>query len=121
HRRSHYQTQMIHAEPLRQELVLRVDHVVVRVLWKTRMQLITGLTRFSVANAVRQDHEVARRVEQLPGSEQLTAEGATGEAAARARGSVEHDHRVAYDAGTIAARLTKRQVMDAERGHRLPA
>ena len=65
---------MVHLQPVDEQRVLRADHVVVGVLGKARVQAVARLARLSVADAVRQDDEVARRVEQLAGAEQLAAE-----------------------------------------------
>ena len=99
HRRAHRQPQVIDSEPLRQQLVLGVHHVVVRVLRKPGVQSVTRLARVSVADAVRQNDEVLRRVEQLARAEQLAGERATGECRSRAGGAVIDDHGVADHAG----------------------
>ena len=56
---------MIDAKPIAEELVLRRDHVGIGVLGKVRMQSITRLARFSVADSVGQYHVILGRVEQL--------------------------------------------------------
>ena len=62
------QAQMIDAEALAEQLVVRGDHVVVVVLRKMRVQSVAGLRGLSVADAVGKDDEVARRVQKLPRS-----------------------------------------------------
>ena len=63
---------MVDAEPVRQQLVLRRDHVVVVVLRKACAQSVAGLAGLAVSNVVGQDDEVAIHVEQLPRTEQHT-------------------------------------------------
>ena len=55
--------------------MLRAHHVVVGVLRKPRVQAVARLARLAVADAVRQDDEISRGVEQLARPEQLAAEG----------------------------------------------
>mgnify|MGYP003693920217 CR=1 FL=1 len=59
---------------LRDQPVLREDHVVVVVLREARAQAVRGLGGFTGADGVRQDEVVAAGVQRLPGTEELTRE-----------------------------------------------
>ena len=107
-------------KPLRQQLVLRVDHVVVGVLRELRAQPVARLARLPVADPVGQHDVVPRRVEHLPGPEQLAAEGSAEKCAARPTGSVQHHHRVSDHAGVIANRLAECDVVQAQLRQRSP-
>ena len=80
-----HQPQVVHLQPVDQHGVLRAHHVVVGVFRKPRVQAVARLARFAVADAVGQDDEVARGVEQLAGAEQLAAEGLRQERRSRCR------------------------------------
>ena len=109
---------MVDLEAVDQHGVLRADHVVVGVFRKARVQAVARLARLSVADAVGQDDEVARRVEHLPCAEQLAAEGLRQERAAGAAGAVQDHHRVPHDAGRVALRRADRPVVQVQRWER---
>ena len=71
---------MVHLEPFGEERVMRSHHVVVRVLREARVQAVARLARLAVPDAVGQDDEVSRRIENLSRAEQLPAEGLRQEA-----------------------------------------
>ena len=110
---------MVHLQSVGEQRVLRADHVVVGVLRKPRAKAVARLARLAVTDAVRQDDEVARGVEQLPGSEQLAAERAREEAFARPARAVENQHRVAHDARCVASGRADRPVVQVELRQRL--
>ena len=56
---------MIDAEACAKELVVRGDHVVIVVLREVSVQLVAGLRRFPMADAVRKNDEVSRGVQEL--------------------------------------------------------
>ena len=71
HRGPEDQAQMVDLQPISEQRVLRADHVVVGVVGEPRMEAVAWLARFAVADAVGQDDEIARRIEQLARPEQL--------------------------------------------------
>ena len=87
-----------------EQSMLRFHHVVVVVMRKAHVQPITRLARAAVADAVGENHVVARRVEQLSGSEQLTGKVARQKSAPGAGGSVEYQHRIAHSITCVALR-----------------
>jgi hypothetical protein len=121
HRRPHHQPQVIDAEPFAEQLVLRVDHVSVRVLRESRVQPVTRLARLAMPDAVREDDVVLRCVEELARPEQLAAERPTREAAARPRRAVQYDDRVPNDARCVALWLSERDVVNPQLRQRLAA
>ena len=74
HGRAHHQAQVVHAQPLGYEPVLRFDHVDVAVTGEFGAQAVTRFARSAVADVVGQDDEVLRGVERLPRAEQLARE-----------------------------------------------
>src|SRR5262249_47888583 len=77
--------------------------------------------RLAVAEVVRKDDVVARRVQGLALAEQLAGEQLAGkplpdQALALAAGAVQDEHRVADDALLIAPRRAERTVVDAHLG-----
>ncbi len=121
HRRAHYQSQVVHAESLGQQLALRVDHVVVGVFGEARVHAVARLARLAVAHVVGDDDEVLARVERLPGAEELTGIRSAHEAGARAGGAVQDEHGIPHDALGVPLGLAQRDVMDAQVGERLAA
>ena len=89
---------MIHAEFLCQQFVLRGNHVVIRVMRKLRMQTITWFARTAMSDAVRQDDEITRRVQELSRPKQNVRKLRRKKLRARAAGAVSNQHRVAHDA-----------------------
>src|SRR5262249_17865048 len=88
------------------------------------VQPVARLSRLAVAEAVRQDEVVARRVERLPLAKQLAREHRTAcllahQALAFSGGAVEDEHRVANDALVVALRLAERAVVEAHLGQGL--
>ena len=59
---------------LRDEPILRVDHVLVVIAGKYRAHAVRRFVRGTVADCVRQNDVVTRRGERLPRPEQLAAE-----------------------------------------------
>ena len=95
HRIADHQPQMLDAEPLGDEPILRVDHVGIVVFRKPGLQAVGGLQRFAVADAVGNDDVVFARIERLAGSEHLAGEARRQHRCRRAAGAVQHQHRLA--------------------------
>jgi hypothetical protein len=118
-RRSHDQPEVGDSQTLGQQTSLRIDHVVVRVPRKLHPQSVTRLARFPVTDPVGQDDEVLRRVQQLSWSKELTGIRPRHEAAAGAGRAVQDEHSVANRARPVASRCSQREVVNAQRGHRI--
>jgi len=95
HRIADHQAQVPDAEAFGNQAILRQHHVVVVVAREFRLQSVRWLRRFSGAERVRQDDEIFRGVERLTRAEQLTRESRCQHAARRARGAMQHEHRLA--------------------------
>src|SRR6266404_646271 len=78
---------------LGKQAILRVDHVVVVVVWKFGVQSVGRLARLSVANVVGEHNEVFRAVQQLARAKQLAAKLLAGELRARSASAVHDQHR----------------------------
>ena len=79
---------------------------------------VARLARPAVADAVGQHDEIARRVENLAGTEQLATEGRGEKSAGGAARAMADQHRVAHDALRVFARRAERDVMDSQLGQR---
>jgi hypothetical protein len=90
-----HEPQMLDAEPLGDEPIMRIDHVVVVVFRKCGLRPVGWLQRFAVADAVGNDDVVFRRIERLAGSEHLAGKGWREHRRRRAAGAVQHQHRLA--------------------------
>ena len=119
HRGAEHETEVRHLQAVNEHRVLRANHVVVGVLRKARVQTVAWLAGFSVADAVGQDDEIARRIEDLAGAEQFTAEGLRQERRAGAAGAVENHHGVPDDARGISLRSPDRPIVEVEGRQRL--
>src|SRR5712672_3677999 len=111
HGSSHYQPQMVHAQALRKQTILQLDHVVIFVMRKAHVQAVTGLAGFAMAYVVRQDDEVLRRVQYLAGTEDYAAEIRSQKLPAGATGTVQNEHRIANFAAGILLWRAQRVVM----------
>src|SRR4030095_15486365 len=98
-------------QPVGEQRVLGADHVVVGVFRKLRSQAIARLARLSVADAIRQDDEVLRGIENLAWAKQLPAEGPRQEAPAGAAGAMTDPDGIAHHARCVAARRADGAVM----------
>ncbi len=74
HRGAHHQTEVIDLQALGEQVVLGAHHVVVVVLREAHVEPVARAARFAVADPVGEDDEVFRRVEELPGAEELAGE-----------------------------------------------
>src|SRR2546429_8907708 len=114
HRCAEDQAQMVYADAFAKKLVVRGDHVVIVVLRKARVQSVAGLRRFPVTNAVGKNDEVAVRVQELPGTEELSSKLLLEELLARAAGTVKNQNGVCDASLRVAHRLAKRGVVQAQ-------
>src|SRR5437763_14358917 len=71
HRRSHDEPRVVHAEPVGEQTILRLDHVHVAVVRKLRVHAVAWLARFAVADAIRLDDEELHRAERLARAEKF--------------------------------------------------
>src|SRR5882724_391522 len=102
---------MVHAQALREQTVLQLDHVVVFVMRKAHVQAVARLAGFAMAYVVRKDDEVLRRVKDLAGAEDYAAEIGSQKLPAGATGAVQNEHRIANFAAGIFLRRAQRVVM----------
>src|SRR5215510_1668768 len=110
---------MLHAQPLREQEMVRRDHIVVIVLGKMCMHAIAGLQAFPVADPIGQDDEVALDIERLPGSVQFVSELWREELFAGSACSVKNKNRIRYDTLRVASGLTQGAVVKAQLRHLL--
>src|SRR5262245_4667473 len=94
--------------------MLRVHHVVVRVVWKPRVHSVARLARLAMADAVGKDDEVARGVERRAGAVEDPGEVRAQELRAGARGAVENEHGVRRATAGVLSERAKREVMESE-------
>src|SRR5215469_6391774 len=99
--------------------VLRLDNVVITVVWKFTFQPIAWLARFTGADAVRNDDEVLARVERLSFGEQLVRQSRQHPALARSTGAVQQHDAICNFALRIALWHAEGDVMQAEFGQGL--
>ena len=104
---------------LSQQAPLCLDHVVVVVLRKVRVQPVARLARAAVTDAVRQHDPVARRVERRAGAIELVGELRAHELAAGAAGAVQDEHGIHDRALRVALRPAERQVVQPQFGQPL--
>ncbi len=108
HRGADDEPQVVDAEPLGEQPMLRLDHVAVAVVREPGVEAVARLARLAVADSVRQDDVEPRRVERLAGLEQLAGELGTDELGAAPGGPVEDEHGVGHHAVRIPARAGRR-------------
>src|SRR5258708_931284 len=82
------------------------------------VQAVAGLRRFSVANAIRQDDEEARRVEKLAGTEEHFCKLRLKELLAATSGAVENQNRVGDVSLRVARGISQRSVVQPQFGQR---
>src|SRR5205807_8644053 len=70
----------------------RLYHVAIAVVRKARPQAVARLRRASVADPVRQDDEVLRRIQQLAGPEKCAGKGLSEELPTGAGSPVQDEH-----------------------------
>jgi hypothetical protein len=75
------------------------------------VQAVAGLRRFSVANAIRQDDEVTRCVEELAGTKEHSCKLRLKELLAATSGAVENQNRVRDLALRVAHGIPQRPVV----------
>ena len=110
HRGAQHQANVLDAQLLAQQPVLRLHHVVVGVAGKPRAETVARLRRLAVADPVGQHDEIPLGVEQLSGAEEDARECFREELGAAPARAVQDEDRVA------AVRLAQRAVMDAQLG-----
>src|SRR5262245_57504107 len=110
---------MIDAETIREERLLRRQHVLVAVLRELRAEAVARLARLPVADVVRKDDEVLRRVERLSRHEQLARESAADELTAGATRAMHDQDGVRRDSLRVFPRHAERAVMDPKLRQRL--
>src|SRR5689334_20216027 len=118
HRSAQDESQMVHAEPLREQAVVRGDHVVVIVLWETRVQAVAGLRGFSVADAVGKNDVVTRGVQKLARAEKFTRKNGREELMPGATGAVQDQNRVGDASLRVLCGLAQCRVMQTQLGQR---
>jgi hypothetical protein len=82
------------------------------------VQAVAGLRRFSVANAIRQDDEEARRVEELAGTEEDSCKLRLKELLAAASGAVEDQNCVRDMALRVTRGIPQRPIVQPQFGQR---
>ena len=115
---SHHHPRVIHAEAVGQQLILRFHHVGITVARKFRVQSIARLTRFAVANSIRQHDEIFRRVERLIFTEKFAGKFRSNELRAATGRSVHDQHGVREFALDVIA-FAERSVMNSQLGQAL--
>jgi hypothetical protein len=65
---------MVDTQALRQQFVLRQHHIVIIVLRKMHAHAVAWLARFSMADVVGNDDEIAAGIQGLAGAEQYVGE-----------------------------------------------
>ena len=112
HRIADHQAQMLDAEPLGDQPVLRRDHVGVVVEREFGAQPVGRLGRFPGADRVRQDDEIFRGVERLARRRTARRRRPRQETGAGASGAVQDQHR-------LAGRRADRRIVQPHFGHHL--
>ena len=105
---------MVHAEPVGEQTILRLDHVHVAVVRKLRVHAVTWLARFAVTDAIRHDDEKLHRAKRLARAEKFAGKFRPDELPAAAGGAVGNQNRIAHDAFVVFHRFAKRPVMDLQ-------
>jgi hypothetical protein len=104
---------MIHAESFRKQPVLRFDHVEITVVREMSTKAIARLARFAVAYSVRQDDEIAGRIQQSACTEEFTGELRPDELCAGPASAMYDEHGIPHDSLRVA-RFAKRTVMQSK-------
>ena len=112
---------MVDVEPVAHQRVLRHDHVGISVVRERRLQSVARLARSPMPDVIRQDDEVASRIEYLPGPEQLSGELRPDELRPGPAGTVHDQDRVDDVSGGIPAYGSKRPVVQPKLRQRLAA
>ena len=120
HGRAHDESQVIDAEAFGDQAKMRRDHVVVVILREARVEAVAGLRGFSVADAVGKNDEIARRVEKLAGTEELSCELRLKELPPGAAGAVKDQDGVRDPSLRVAGGFPERHVVQAQLGHSFP-
>jgi hypothetical protein len=111
---------MVHAQAFFQHFVLRCHHVVVVILREARAQAVARFARLSVADVVREYHEVASHIQQLSGAKEYVGKLRTQELPSAASRAVKNKHCIRYFAGGVANSFSERRVVQAQFRNRLP-
>src|ERR1700720_13942 len=104
---------MIDAQTVGEQPIMRLDHVDVAVMGKSRVQAVARLARLPVANAIGENDEIAARIERLAGAEQRSGEFRPNELRAASARSMQDEDRVAHYPLRIALRRADRAEMKA--------
>src|SRR5437879_5899955 len=94
HGSSDHEPQMLHLQPVREQPVLRFDHVAIAVSWEFCVEPIARLAGLAMADVVRQNKKVAPGIQRLARIEKLARELRPQEIAAIASGSMKDQHRI---------------------------
>ena len=111
---------MIHIEAFRQQPVLSQNHVVVIVLRKLRVQAVARFRRFPMTDAVRTNDEVVTRVQELPGTEELSRKLRLQELLARAARAVKNQHGIRNSPLCVPRWLPQSRVVSCHSGSDSP-
>src|SRR5437879_11044059 len=93
---------------------MRFDHVFIVVVQESLLQSVASLRRIPVTNADGENDEVAVRVQELPGTEELPSKLLLEELLTRAAGTVKNQNGVCDAALRVVHRLAKRRVVQAQ-------
>jgi len=107
---------MIDMQVLCKQRVLRRDHVAVIVMGKARVQAVAGLRGFPVADAIREDDEILRGIEQSAGLEQHIGELRAQELVTVSASAMQYDNGVCRAPLRIQLRRTQRDVVQMKLG-----
>src|SRR3954468_1883181 len=110
---------MIDAKAVDEQLMLRVNHVVVIVFRKLHVHPVTWLARLAVADSVRKDDVELRGIEELSVREQRRH--GSDKASSAAGRAMQHQHCIPDDAARILSWRAKCCVMNAQRWKSLSA
>src|SRR6266702_683715 len=116
----HDEPQVIDVEAFGNQAKMRRDHVVVVILREARVEAVAGLRGFSVADAVGKNDEIARRVEKLAGTEELSCELRLKELPPGAAGAAKDQDGVRDPSLRVAGGFPERHVVQAQLGHSFP-
>jgi hypothetical protein len=105
---------MIHLKSLGYQPVLRLEHVRIPVLWESHTESIAGLARISMADAVRHDSEIPRRIQKLVPLKELTGELIAKELVARASRPMQNQNRIFHFATSAGDWLPQRPVVELD-------
>jgi hypothetical protein len=109
-----YETQMIYAQAMLKKIVLCTDHVIVIVLREMGVEAIAWLTGFAVAKVVRNDDEIARRIEELAGPEQNSGKDWAEECLGTPTSAMKNENRVCDSSGGVPIGPAESVVMHAQ-------